>query len=371
MQIRPEPPYQPHATPPVTLLLCNLGTPDAPTAKAVRRYLREFLSDYRVVEIPRLVWWFILNGIILVTRPKQSAAKYASIWMEQGSPLLVWTQRLVQSLQRRLHARPIDATLKAFPQNIQVRLAMRYGNPAIDTVMTELAQQGVPKILVVPAYPQYSATTTASISDRVNHWLAQCRNQPEMRFIKHYHDHPAYIRALASLVHQHWETNGRGELLLLSFHGLPKRNLMLGDPYYCECQKTARLLKEALGLSAHQVQVTFQSRLGRAKWLEPYTEPTLRQLARDGLKRVDVMCPGFVVDCLETLEEIAMEGRNAFLTSGGHTFHYIPCLNDAPVWVDALLEIAQPHLNGWEPIPHTTADKERALSNARALGAPH
>lgn len=367
MPIQPEPPYRPNTDSPVTLLLCNLGTPDAPTPSAVRRYLGEFLSDSRVVEIPRLLWWIILHGIILRVRPRKSAAKYAQVWMPEGSPLLVWTRRFCDVLQHQL----TGAKSSVQDTRVQVRFAMRYGNPSIGRVLSELKRQGTEKILIMPAYPQYSATTTASIYDAVSHWLTQCRNLPEIRFIKHYHDHPAYIDALARQVKRQWDEHGRGELLLMSFHGLPQKNLTLGDPYFCECHKTARLLREALDLTPKQVRVTFQSRLGRAKWLEPYTEPTLIELAQQGCKRVDVICPGFVVDCLETLEEIAIEARSAFLGAGGQVFHYIHCLNDDPDWAQAVLNIAEQHLLGWDRPPPNPIQKDNARRNAQALGAPH
>jgi ferrochelatase len=367
MPIRPEPTFRPDLPSPVTLLFCNLGTPDAPTTSAVRRYLGEFLSDYRVVEIPRLLWWLILHGVILRLRPKKSAAKYAKIWMPEGSPLLVWTRKFCDTLQQKF----ISVAPFGQENRIQVRFAMRYGNPSIGQLMSEIKRQGSEKILIMPAYPQYSATTTASISDAVSHWLAQCRNLPELRFIKHYHDHPAYIGALANQVRRHWDQYGRSEMLLMSFHGLPERNLTLGDPYFCECHKTARLLREALELPPQQVKVTFQSRLGRAKWLQPYTEPTLIELGQQGCKRVDVICPGFVVDCLETLEEIAMEGRDAYLGAGGQAFHYIPCLNDDPEWAQAVVSIAQAHLSGWGGSDDRLVDDGNARDNAKALGAPH
>ena len=320
------------------VLYCNLGTPDAPTAPAVRRYLAEFLSDPRVVEIPKLVWWPILHGIILRVRPAKSAAKYASVWMAQGSALKVWTE--AQALGLR-------ASLAERGHGVDAHYAMRYGQPAIAAQLDTLAASGVNRILVLQAYPQYSATTTASVLDAVGAWSRRQRRVPELRFVNDYHDDAGYIAALADSVQRHWAQHGRGELLLMSFHGIPARNIALGDPYQAQCQATARLLAQQLGLSDQQYRLTFQSRFGRAKWLEPYTEPTLRALAQQGTKRIDVMCPGFPVDCLETLEEINMEAREAFLESGGEAFGYIPCLNDSPRWAQALADIADRHLSGW------------------------
>lgn len=365
--MKPEPPYSHGQADTTAVLLCNLGTPDAPTATAVRRYLREFLGDRRVVEIPRLIWWFILNCIILVTRPPKSAAKYASIWTPKGSPLMVETQKLAEALQHRFvmtEMRPTVAPSMPSTPAIQVAFAMRYGNPSVAQVLDTLKAQGLQRLLVVPAYPQYSATTTASVVDAVTQWLGQCRNQPEVRFVKHYHDHPAYIDALAQGIERHWANHGRGEKLVMSFHGVPQRTLELGDPYHCECYKTARLLQERLGLDPSAVKVTFQSRLGRAQWLQPYTEPSLVQMAKEGVKRVDVVCPGFIADCLETLEEVAIECKLAYLNAGGEQFSYIGCLNDDPAWVEALHHIAQEHCAGW---PSSTDKAKRMASRQAAL----
>lgn len=320
------------------ILYCNLGTPDAPTAPAVRRYLAEFLADPRVVEIPRVVWLPILHGIILQVRPAKSAAKYASVWTEQGSALKVETEKQTLLLRGWLGERG---------HRLGVHYAMRYGNPAIAAQLDALVADGVTRVLLLQAYPQYSGTTTASVLDAVGDWSRKQRFVPEFRFVNDFHDDPGYIDALAQSVERHWAQNGRGELLVMSFHGIPARNIALGDPYQVQCLATARLLAQRLGLSDAQHRVTFQSRFGRAKWLEPYTEPTLRELAKEGLKRVDVMCPGFPVDCLETLEEISMEAREAFLHEGGEAFSYIPCLNDSPAWITALAGIAERNLAGW------------------------
>lgn len=328
-------------TPPfrTAILWCNLGSPDAPTARAVRPYLAEFLGDRRVVEIPRALWAPILHGIILRTRPAKSAAKYASIWTPEGSPLVVWTRRQALMLQGWLGERG---------HRVVVRDAMRYGAPSITSRLDALQADGIARLLVLPAYPQYSATTTASMIDAVNAWSARQRRMPELRFVNDFHDDPLYIEALACSVERHWQAHGRSPLLLMSFHGIPERNVRLGDPYQAQCLATARLLAARLGLDDAQVRVTFQSRFGRAKWLAPYTEPTLRELGAAGTARVDVICPGFPADCLETLEEIAIEGRTAFLLAGGKAFHYIPCLNDSPEWISALAGIAERHLGGWE-----------------------
>ena len=338
------------------LLLCNLGTPDEPTVPAVRRYLAEFLSDPRVVEIPRLLWWLILHGVILRTRPVKSARKYASIWTAEGSPLRTWTESQAKLLGGYLGERG---------HAVLVRPAMRYGSQSIPEVLNELKAQGATRILILPLYPQYSATTTASVNDSVYHWAQRVRALPELRFVNRYHDDPGYIAALAKRIGDQWAARGRPDKLVLSFHGVPRRTLALGDPYHCECLKTARLLGERLGLGPQDMVVTFQSRLGRAEWLQPYTEPTLIALAKQGVKRVDVACPGFTSDCLETLEEINQEAREAFLRAGGTEFNYIPCLNDQHEWIAALAAIAIRHLQGWP----TGATADAALLDAQRARA--
>ena len=354
-----------HGTPARTaVLLVNLGTPDEPTAPALRRYLREFLSDPRVVEIPRIVWWPILHGIILNTRPAKSAAKYATVWTAEGSPLAVWTAKQATLLQGYLGERGLR------PPQLLVRHAMRYGNPSVASVLDELKAQNATRILILPLYPQYAAATTASVNDAVMAWAMRQRRQPELRFVQRYHDDAGYIRALVQRVRSHWQTNGRGDKLVFSFHGVPERSLLLGDPYHCECHKTARLLAEGLGLKKDEWLVTFQSRFGKAKWLEPYTEPTLVALARQGVTRVDVMCPGFTSDCLETLEEIAQEARDAFLGAGGRGFEYIPALNDQHEWIAALAGVAMQHLQGWEIVASDQAAARRRSERVRcAMGA--
>ena len=357
----PEPPFTHGQAPRTAVLLCNLGTPDEPTAPAVRRYLAEFLGDHRVVEIPRLVWMAILHGIILRVRPAKSAAKYATIWTDEGSPLKVWTNKQAQALQE---------VFNAHGEAVTVRYAMRYGNPSIASQLDALKAEGFTRVLILPAYPQYSGTTTASVFDAVYHWGLRSRVLPEFRFINHYHDHPAYIQALAERVRAHWAEHGQAERLVMSFHGVPERTLHLGDPYHCECYKTARLLGEALGLTKAQYMVTFQSRFGKAKWLEPYTEPTLIALAQQGVKRVDLICPGFTSDCLETLEEISDEAQEAYLHAGGEVFHYISCLNDSPAWVTGMYELSKLHMGGW-PIhsSQNSAELQTSRQEALALGA--
>lgn len=339
------------------ILYCNLGTPDEPTPAAVRRYLAQFLADPRVVEIPKALWWPLLHGVILPVRSGRSAAKYAKIWTADGSPLLLWTGKQAKLLQ---------GWLGEHGHRVKVRHAMRYGNPSIPSQLDALKAEGATRILVLNAYPQYSGSTTASVADAVMAWSARTRHVPELRFVNRYHDDRGYIQALTRRIEAHWREHGRGDHLVMSFHGVPERTLRLGDPYHCECQKTARLLATRLALGKDQYILTFQSRFGKAKWLEPFTEPTLRALAQRGVRRVDVICPGFTGDCLETLEEIGMEGRQAFLTSGGKEFHYIPCLNDDPAWIAALGAIAERHLAGW-PTREAPAAETLAASRDAAL----
>jgi len=325
--------------PKVGILLANLGTPDAPTGQALRRYLKQFLSDRRVVEIPRLLWWLILNVIILNLRPKKSAEKYAQVWTKEGSPLLVHAQKQAKLLQGFLSQR--------IASPYAVELGMSYGNPSMQSAIEKLAAQQCNRILVFPLYPQYAASSTASAFDAVWRVLLKTRNMPAVRTIRNYHDHPAYIAALAKSVHEYWFTNGRPEKLIMSFHGVPRYTLDKGDPYHCECHKTGRLLAETLGLTKDQYMVCFQSRFGKAEWLKPYLAPTLEDLGKQKTKRIDVICPGFSSDCLETLEEIAMEGKTSFLQNGGGEFHYIPALNEREDWIHAMCDIALENLQGW------------------------
>ncbi|SEQ64167.1 ferrochelatase [Giesbergeria anulus] len=361
MPFYPEPAYTHGQAPRTGVLLCNLGTPDAPTPSALRRYLGQFLSDQRVVEIPKPLWWLILHGIILRTRPRKSAAKYASVWTPEGSPLAVWTAKQAALLHDALE----DAG-----HHVLVRHAMRYGNPSIASQLDALKAEGATRILILPLYPQYSGPTTASVCDAVYAWAARTRHIPELRFVNHYHDDAGYIDALAASLKNHWKRHGPPDKLVMSFHGVPERTLHLGDPYHCESHKTARLLAQRMGLQKDDYQVTFQSRFGKAKWLQPYTEPTLVQLAQSGVERVDVICPGFSSDCLETLEEINQEAREAFLHAGGKEFHYIPCLNDSPGWIAALQGIAQQHLLGWPTQAPDRMVQASAKAHALAGGAP-
>jgi len=358
MAFNKEPSFQHGQAPRTAVLYCNLGTPSAPTAPALRTYLAEFLGDGRVVEIPKPIWLLILHGIILRVRPAKSAAKYASIWTEGGSPLKVHTEQQATSMGLALQERG---------HHVSVRYAMRYGQPSIPAQLEAFKSEGVQRVLIVPAYPQYSGTTTASVFDAVYRWGLKTRRLPEMRFVNHYHDDPRYIAALTQTVRAHWATHGQAEKLVMSFHGVPERTLQLGDPYHCECMKTGRLLAEALGLRKDQYQLTFQSRFGKAKWLEPYTEPTLVAMAGQGVKSVDVICPGFTGDCLETLEEIQLEASEAFLHAGGEKFSYIPCLNNNEHWVEALADIALDHMQGWD----LSAPDEAALAASRARALAH
>jgi ferrochelatase len=326
----------------IGVLLVNLGTPDAPTKKALKVYLKEFLSDPRVVEptFPRWVWWLVLNGIILNIRPKKSAEAYASIWDDvgEGSPLMAISKAQHQAIEQHFQQHNIE---------IVTELAMRYGNPSIKSGLAKLKSQNVDRLLVLPLYPQYSAATTASIFDAVTAELQTWRLIPETRFINHYHDHPAYIDALANSVTKHWAEHGQPDQLLMSFHGVPKRYLINGDPYHCECHKTGRLLAEKLGLNKDQYCVTFQSIFGREEWLKPYTMDTLKAIPNEGHKHVQVICPGFAADCLETLEEIAEENKEYFVEAGGETFSYVPALNAEPEHIQLLANLITKHTQTW------------------------
>jgi protoporphyrin/coproporphyrin ferrochelatase len=359
-----------HGTSPCTgILLVNLGTPDEPTPSAVRRYLKQFLSDTRVVEIPKPIWWLILNLIILNVRPAKSAKKYASIWTKDGSPLRIYTSRQAQMLRGFLGER-IKSPLK-------VEYAMRYGNPSMASAIEKLKAANCDNILVLPLYPQYAASTTASTMDELGRVLATMRNVPGIRFVRSFHDHPAYIEAIAKNVLTEWMKIGRPDFatdkLLMTFHGLPKFHLDKGDPYHCQCHKSARLIADALGVKAGDYVVTFQSRFGKAEWLQPYTDKTLEKLGATGIKRVDVICPGFASDCLETLEEIAMEAKETFLHAGGSKFNYIPVANDTQAYVAALTTIAEEHLQGWSGTQWNRAEAEsenaRTAQLAKAMGA--
>lgn len=335
----PEPPFRHGQAARVGILLINLGTPEAATAQALRPYLKEFLWDRRVVEIPRPIWWLILNGIILNTRPKKSAEKYASIWRAEGSPLKYYTARQAELLAAELARR--------HPQPIVVDYAMRYGQPAVGAQIQAMKAKGVDRILLLPLYPQYAASSTGSAFDAAWQSLMHQRNPPEVRALKHFHADAGYIAALKHSVLTYWAEHGQPDVLVISFHGIPRRSLDLGDPYHCECLRSGRLLAEALNLAPEQYRVSFQSRFGRAEWLKPYTVATLEELGKQKTRRVDVICPGFIADCLETLEEIALEGKASFLGAGGGEYRYIPALNDRPIWINALADLVQSQLAGW------------------------
>ena len=324
----------------VGVLLLNLGTPEAPTARALRPYLRQFLGDPRVIEYPKWLWKLILNGIILNVRPKKSAKLYESIWTAEGSPLLVYSQSIADQLQTTLS--------QTWGDHLKVVLAMRYGNPSIKAGLEALRQANVQRVLVLPLFPQYSATTTATLFDAVFDVLKTWRWLPELRTINGYHDHPLYIQALARQIRGYWERNGRSAKLLLSFHGIPQSYVQKGDPYRHFCQITAHLLADALALNADDYQLCFQSRFGPEEWLQPYTDKTLARWAQDGLDSVDTICPGFAVDCLETIEEMGQENRHLFLEQGGSDYHFIPCLNDGAEQLALMLDLVQTNLQGWD-----------------------
>jgi len=359
MTYRSEPAYSHGTAEKTAVLLVNLGTPAAPTAEALRPYLKQFLSDPRVIEIPKPIWWLILNGIILNTRPKKSAAKYARIWMQEGSPLRVHTERQATLLQGYLGEKA---------SGIVVDYAMSYGNPSIPSVLAKLKAQNCQRILLVPLYPQYAASTVASVCDAVFSELKTMRNTPALRTIKHFHDHPGYIKATAQNIRDYWTLHGRPDKLVMSFHGLPQFSLDKGDPYHCECHKSGRLIAEELGLNKDQYLITFQSRFGRAEWLKPYTAATLVALGKQKTRRVDMVCPGFVADCLETLEEIALDVKEDFLHAGGGEYHYISCLNERPDWIHMLTGLVLDNLQGWLDKPDAI-QLEQSRLKALALGA--
>jgi len=322
------------------VLLVNLGTPRSPTARDVRPYLAEFLGDPRVIEYPRWLWWLILHGVILRVRPARSAHAYAKVWTEEGSPLRFGSEHLATALQAEL-ARQLPG------HPIKVALAMRYGEPSIRESIEQLQREGVRRLLILPLYPQYSGTSTGSVIDAVADAMKQQRWPPELRIINDYHDDPGHIEALATSIEQWWQAHGRGDKLLLSFHGIPERYVHAGDPYFCHCHATARLLGERLGLSDEQMVISFQSRVGRERWLHPYTDATVRELGASGVRKLDVVCPGFAVDCLETLEEIAMQNRDFFIAAGGQELRYIPALNHSAEQLASLASLVRRHAQGW------------------------
>jgi len=324
----------------VGILLVNLGTPEAPTAKAVRPYLREFLSDPRVVQVPKVIWWFILNLLILRTRPKQSALGYSQVWTDEGSPLLVIGKKQLEALRQKFQ-RPIT------DQAVHLELGMRYGNPSIKSGLEALRSKGCRRILVFPLYPQYAASSNGTVFDAVADVFKQWWWVPETRTIGSYCDDAAYIDALAASVREHWEQHGRADRLLMSFHGLPQRVVKLGDPYRDQCETTANLLVEELGLKEGEWIMSFQSRFGAEEWIKPYTIETLDAWGKEGVGKVDVICPGFSADCLETLEEIAVENRKAFEEAGGGEMRYIPALNDRADHIEVLADLIRRHTCSW------------------------
>jgi ferrochelatase len=349
------------------VLMVNLGTPEAPTAKALRPYLKQFLSDRRVIEAPKLIWWFILNGYIVPFRSPKSAEAYARVWTEHGSPLLVNNRSLADRLEKDFQ--------KDLPR-VKVMLAMTYGQPDIDKAIDRLRRENIQRLLVLPMYPQYSATTTASVFDQVTDSLKRLRWLPEVRFINNFHHEENWQSAVAESIRRFRKQHGEADKLLFSFHGIPKRNLLAGDPYYCQCQASARVIAERLGLTDDEWMVTFQSRLGRAEWLKPYTDQTLEELAHQGVKKLQVVCPGFSIDCLETLDEIAVEGAEEFLEAGGESLEYIPCLNDSPEHVEVLSALCRKHGQGWPEFAggrdagesQLEARVERSAEAAKRLG---
>ncbi|WP_043768575.1 ferrochelatase [Algiphilus aromaticivorans] len=344
------------AQPRAGVLLVNLGTPDAPTAPAIRRYLREFLSDRRIVDLPRALWWPILNGIILPLRPRRLAKSYASVWLEEGAPLLVHTRELAEGVARELVTAGLDG--------VPVFHAMRYGNPSIASAIAQAREQSVRRLVVIPLYPQYSGTTTASVMDGVFSALSAERWMPELRSVHAYHDDPAFIHALADSVQAHWLQHGRGDHLLMSFHGIPQRYFDAGDPYHCHCHKTARLLAEALALGEDDYSVCFQSRFGREPWLQPYADERIDALAARGVRQLDAICPGFAADCLETLEEMAQQYAEQFQAAGGKALRYVPALNAQPEHCATIAQLAARQLAGWQP---TAIDSELIAERVQRL----
>jgi ferrochelatase len=349
-KLESSPPYEHGLTESLGILLVNLGTPDEPTAGSVRRFLNRFLSDRRVVEAPRLIWWPVLHGFILRFRPSRSAQAYQQIWTENGSPLLLHSQDIREALGARLAA--------DVPGSVHVEIGMSYGNPSIGTALSNLYARNVRRLVVLPMYPQYSSTTTGSVFCEVTAALSRRRWIPDLRFIGDYHHTSGYISALAASVREHWKSHGRGERLLFSFHGLPVQMRTDGDPYHCQCQKTARLLADALELGSDDWSVCFQSQVGRDEWLQPYTDETLKTWGESGGGNIDVICPGFSVDCLETLEEVALRYAEVYAKSGGGELRYIPALNDRDDHISFLSQLVEENISGW---PESLAERNSAV----------
>lgn len=341
----------------IGVLITNLGTPEAPTKQALKPYLKQFLSDPRVVEVPKLIWWCILNGIILNFRPKRSAAAYATVWVDEGSPLLVHTKNQAKGLASRFADRWGD--------DVIVEYAMRYGQPSVENAVDSLLNQGARKIVVLPLYPQYCASTTGSTFDALANDFTKRRWLPELRFINQYHDHKPYVECLADTIKAHWQTHGRTDKLVFSYHGIPKRYLINGDPYHCQCYKTTRLVAQELGLNENEYMTTFQSRFGREEWLQPYTDETFKGLPAQGVKSLQVICPGFSSDCLETIEEIGEENREYFMENGGQRYEYIACLNASEAHLNMLFALLEQNMQGWQ-VGDNYAKREQM---AKQLGA--
>ncbi|QHJ12048.1 Ferrochelatase [Paraglaciecola mesophila] len=342
----------------IGVLITNLGTPQAPEKGALKGYLREFLSDPRVVEVPKLIWWMVLNLVILNIRPKRSAHAYSTVWTERGSPLMFHTQDQAKALAVSMKDK--------FGDKVLVDFAMRYGSPSIESVTRKMLEQGVRQLLVLPLYPQYSGSTNGSTFDALSQLLRKTRWIPDVRFISHYHDFVPYIDAVANSIKTHWATHGRADKLIFTYHGIPKRYLTAGDPYHCECYKTSRLVAEKLDLSKDEYMVTFQSRFGREEWLQPYTDSTLKALPEKGVKSVQMICPGFSADCLETIEEIGIENRDYFLQAGGERYEYIAALNAQPDHIAALSQLIEQNMAGWA-LP--TRDVQLTAKLASELGS--
>lgn len=353
-----EPAYEHGSTATTGALLVNLGTPDAPTPAAIRRFLAEFLWDPRVVEGPRWLWWLALHGVILRIRPARSAHAYRQIWTPEGSPLLLHTRALVDRVRSTLQ-RHLPAT---------VALGMSYGSPGIPDALEQLRRAGARRLVVLPLYPQYSCTTTASVFDRVTSQLQRWRWVPELHFIGNYHDEPAYVEAVAASIREHWRTHERGHLLF-SFHGVPRSYLLAGDPYHCQCQKTARLVADRLGLDAGAWSISFQSQVGREEWLRPYTDETLLRMAREGRRRISVVCPGFATDCLETLEEIAIRNRALFMANGGEFYDYIPALNASDAHAELLADLIGRLARSWPAAEGAAGEQDESRRRALRQGA--
>ncbi|MFK8026989.1 MAG: ferrochelatase [Gammaproteobacteria bacterium] len=359
--------YNHASTEKLGVLITNLGTPEAATPSALRKYLGEFLWDPRVVEFPRPLWWLVLNLIILRIRPRRSAETYAKIWTSEGSPLMAHTKSQLAALKEKFTANKLA--------HIEVDFAMRYGSPSIESALLKMQDSNVTRLLVLPLYPQYSGSTTGSTFDAIAKTFSKLRWMPELRFVNQYPDDENYINACANQIKHYWSAHEQSQVLLFSFHGLPKRYLLAGDPYHCQCYKTARLIAEKLQLTEEQWKLTFQSRFGREEWLQPYTDKTLETMAKDNVKSVDVFCPGFSADCVETLEEIDILNREIFMDAGGEKFQYIPALNDSEDHIEAIYQLAMNHMQGWSAsavdfdAEHDRQEKEMSQQRAKKIGA--